>query len=255
MTTTAPPVAIIMGSRSDWPTLKGAAEMLDALGVAHEAKVISAHRTPQRLHDFAGGAQAQGFKVIIAGAGGAAHLPGMLASVTPLPVVGVQHRAQVKRHGEVLVFDHGPGDGAGQALQGGGRFDQGVGGFRVGLQPLSAAGAQLKAVRAGKRHSVQRHASPQIVESAPADQGDRALSAQAPEQGHHPGQGRGLGGVGHDGREGAVEVEEEGRMRPQQAEQRVQVVVHIGEGVRATHTAPSQERERRAAQLMMPAIE
>ena len=89
MTTTAPPVAIIMGSRSDWPTLKGAAEMLDALGVAYEAKVISAHRTPQRLHDFAGGAQAQGFKVIIAGAGGAAHLPGMAASMTELPVLGV----------------------------------------------------------------------------------------------------------------------------------------------------------------------
>lgn len=89
MPTTAPPVAIIMGSRSDWPTLKGAAEMLDALGVAYEAKVISAHRTPQRLHDFAGGAQAQGFKVIIAGAGGAAHLPGMAASMTELPVLGV----------------------------------------------------------------------------------------------------------------------------------------------------------------------
>ena len=89
MTTTAPSVAIIMGSRSDWPTLKGAAEMLDALGVAYEAKVISAHRTPQRLHDFAGGARAQGFRVIIAGAGGAAHLPGMAASMTTLPVLGV----------------------------------------------------------------------------------------------------------------------------------------------------------------------
>lgn len=89
MTTTAPPVAIIMGSRSDWPTLKGAAEMLEALGVAYDARVISAHRTPQRLHDFAGGARAEGFKVIIAGAGGAAHLPGMAAAMTPLPVLGV----------------------------------------------------------------------------------------------------------------------------------------------------------------------
>ena len=83
------PVAIIMGSRSDWPTLKGAAESLDALGVAYEAKVVSAHRTPDRLYAFAKGAKAQGFKVIIAGAGGAAHLPGMTASMTELPVLGV----------------------------------------------------------------------------------------------------------------------------------------------------------------------
>ena len=84
-----PPVAIIMGSRSDWPTLQGAAESLDALGVAYEAKVVSAHRTPDRLYDFAKGAKAAGFKVIIAGAGGAAHLPGMTASMTQLPVLGV----------------------------------------------------------------------------------------------------------------------------------------------------------------------
>lgn len=84
-----PPVAIIMGSRSDWPTMKGAAESLDALGVAYEARVISAHRTPDRMVAFAKGARAAGFKVIIAGAGGAAHLPGMTASMTDLPVLGV----------------------------------------------------------------------------------------------------------------------------------------------------------------------
>jgi len=84
-----PPVAIIMGSRSDWPTMKGAAESLEALGVAFEAKVVSAHRTPERLYAFAKGAKAAGFKVIIAGAGGAAHLPGMTASLTSLPVLGV----------------------------------------------------------------------------------------------------------------------------------------------------------------------
>ena len=84
-----PPVAIIMGSRSDWPTMKGAAESLDALGVAYEARVISAHRTPDRMVAFAKGARASGFKVIIAGAGGAAHLPGMTASMTDLPVLGV----------------------------------------------------------------------------------------------------------------------------------------------------------------------
>lgn len=83
------PVAIIMGSRSDWPTLKGAADNLDALGVAWDAKVVSAHRTPDRMYKFAKGAKAAGYKVIIAGAGGAAHLPGMTASLTELPVLGV----------------------------------------------------------------------------------------------------------------------------------------------------------------------
>ncbi|MBK1974937.1 5-(carboxyamino)imidazole ribonucleotide mutase [Brevundimonas diminuta] len=86
---TTPPVAIIMGSRSDWPTMKLAADRLDQLGVAWEAKVVSAHRTPQRLYDFATTAKTNGFKVIIAGAGGAAHLPGMAASMTDLPVLGV----------------------------------------------------------------------------------------------------------------------------------------------------------------------
>jgi 5-(carboxyamino)imidazole ribonucleotide mutase len=89
MATETPPVAIIMGSRSDWPTMKHAAETLDRLGVAWEAKVVSAHRTPQRLWEFASGAREAGFKVIIAGAGGAAHLPGMAASMTSLPVLGV----------------------------------------------------------------------------------------------------------------------------------------------------------------------
>ena len=85
----APPVAIIMGSRSDWPTMQCAAESLDLLGVAYETKVVSAHRTPDRLYDFAKSAKGRGVKVIIAGAGGAAHLPGMTASMTELPVLGV----------------------------------------------------------------------------------------------------------------------------------------------------------------------
>ena len=82
-------VAIIMGSTSDWPTMEHAADILDALDVSYEAKVVSAHRTPKRLYDFAENAKADGFKVIIAGAGGAAHLPGMVASLTSLPVLGV----------------------------------------------------------------------------------------------------------------------------------------------------------------------
>jgi len=84
-----PLVGIIMGSKSDWPVLQHAAEVLNALGVAYEAKIVSAHRTPKRLYDYAGGAQARGLKVIIAGAGGAAHLPGMAAAMTILPVLGV----------------------------------------------------------------------------------------------------------------------------------------------------------------------
>jgi 5-(carboxyamino)imidazole ribonucleotide mutase len=84
-----PPVAIIMGSQSDWPTMKHAADHLDMLGVAYDAKIISAHRTPQRLVEFAQGAKARGYRVIIAGAGGAAHLPGMAAAMTTLPVLGV----------------------------------------------------------------------------------------------------------------------------------------------------------------------
>ena len=82
-------VGIIMGSRSDWETMRHAAETLDRLGIAHESKVVSAHRTPQRLYDYAHSARDRGLKVLIAGAGGAAHLPGMAASMTGLPVLGV----------------------------------------------------------------------------------------------------------------------------------------------------------------------
>ncbi len=82
-------VGIIMGSRSDWETMRHAAEMLDTLGIAYETKVVSAHRTPDRLYAYARGAAERGLKVIIAGAGGAAHLPGMTASMTRLPVLGV----------------------------------------------------------------------------------------------------------------------------------------------------------------------
>ena len=83
------PIAIIMGSQSDWATMRHAAETLDALGIAYDARIVSAHRTPDRLYAFARNAKAEGFQVIIAGAGGAAHLPGMTAAMTPLPVFGV----------------------------------------------------------------------------------------------------------------------------------------------------------------------
>jgi 5-(carboxyamino)imidazole ribonucleotide mutase len=86
-------VAIIMGSQSDWPTMRSAASVLDELGVPFAARIVSAHRTPERLYEFAKTARASGFKVIIAGAGGAAHLPGMTASLTSLPVLGVPIRS------------------------------------------------------------------------------------------------------------------------------------------------------------------
>ncbi|MCX8293046.1 5-(carboxyamino)imidazole ribonucleotide mutase [Phyllobacterium sp. 0TCS1.6A] len=89
MADTRADVAIIMGSQSDWATMRHAAETLDSLGVSHDDRIVSAHRTPDRLVEFARGARDAGFKVVIAGAGGAAHLPGMAAAMTPLPVFGV----------------------------------------------------------------------------------------------------------------------------------------------------------------------
>jgi len=89
MGSSKPIVGILMGSQSDWETMRHAAEILDALGVAYEKKIVSAHRTPDRLYAYAGEARERGLQVLIAGAGGAAHLPGMVAALTPLPVLGV----------------------------------------------------------------------------------------------------------------------------------------------------------------------
>lgn len=89
MATSSPRIGVIMGSQSDWPTLRAAADILEALGIAYETRIVSAHRTPERLYAYAKGAAARGLRVIIAGAGGAAHLPGMTASMTTLPVLGV----------------------------------------------------------------------------------------------------------------------------------------------------------------------
>jgi 5-(carboxyamino)imidazole ribonucleotide mutase len=98
-----PPIAIIMGSQSDWPTMRHAAEILDLLGVAYDARIVSAHRTPDRLVTFAKGAKAEGFKVVIAGAGGAAHLPGMLAAHTHIPVLGVPVESHALRGQDSLL--------------------------------------------------------------------------------------------------------------------------------------------------------
>jgi 5-(carboxyamino)imidazole ribonucleotide mutase len=98
-----PLVGIIMGSRSDWETMRHAAEILDELGVAYETKIVSAHRTPRRLYDYASSARGRGLKVVIAGAGGAAHLPGMTASMTSLPVLGVPIESQALKGMDSLL--------------------------------------------------------------------------------------------------------------------------------------------------------
>jgi 5-(carboxyamino)imidazole ribonucleotide mutase len=99
----APLVGIIMGSSSDWETMRHAAELLDQLGIAHETKVVSAHRTPKRLYEYAHSAKERGLRLVIAGAGGAAHLPGMTASMTELPVLGVPIETQALKGMDSLL--------------------------------------------------------------------------------------------------------------------------------------------------------
>jgi 5-(carboxyamino)imidazole ribonucleotide mutase len=102
-TSKKPLVGIIMGSQSDWPTMKHVADTLTALGVAFETRIVSAHRTPKRMNDYAGSAKSRGLKVIVAGAGGAAHLPGMTAAMTPLPVLGVPIESQALKGMDSLL--------------------------------------------------------------------------------------------------------------------------------------------------------
>lgn len=125
-------VAIIMGSQSDWPTMKHAADTLDQLGVSFEARIVSAHRTPDRMYDFAKSAKDQGFKVIIAGAGGAAHLPGMTAALTPLPVFGVPVESKALSGEDSLLS-----------------IVQMPGGIPVGTLAIGKAGATNAALLAG----------------------------------------------------------------------------------------------------------
>ncbi len=103
MDTGAPAVGIVMGSQSDWDTMRHAADTLARLGVAHETRIVSAHRTPKRLYAYAEQARGRGLKVVIAGAGGAAHLPGMIASLTPLPVFGVPVESQALKGMDSLL--------------------------------------------------------------------------------------------------------------------------------------------------------
>ena len=101
--TITPPISIIMGSQSDWKTMKNASEVLKQLEIEHEVKIVSAHRTPDRLYEYSKNAKARGIKVIIAGAGGAAHLPGMVAALTPLPVLGVPVKSKALSGNDSLL--------------------------------------------------------------------------------------------------------------------------------------------------------
>ncbi len=127
-----PLVGIIMGSQSDWPTMKHAAEALETLGVPYESKIISAHRTPDRLYEYAKAAKARGLKCIIAGAGGAAHLPGMAAAMTPLPVFGVPVKSSMLSGQDSLLS-----------------IVQMPGGIPVGTLAIGTAGAKNSGLLAG----------------------------------------------------------------------------------------------------------
>ena len=131
MTDAAPKVAIVMGSQSDWETMQNGAAVLEKLGVAHECRIVSAHRTPDRLVAFAKGAAAEGIQVIIAGAGGAAHLPGMVAAMTHLPVLGVPVQSKALKGMDSLLS-----------------IVQMPGGIPVGTLAIGAAGATNAALLA-----------------------------------------------------------------------------------------------------------
>lgn len=150
------PVAIIMGSRSDWPVLRHAAEMLERLGVPYEAKVVSAHRTPERMYTFAKVAKAAGFKVIIAGAGGAAHLPGMTASLTDLPVLGVPIESRALKGMDSLLS-----------------IVQMPGGIPVGTLAIGEAGAKNAGLMAAR---ILALSDPQVAERVAAFAAEQTAS-------------------------------------------------------------------------------
>ena len=133
----AAPISIIMGSRSDWPTMKAGADLLDQLGASYETKVVSAHRTPDRLVAFSKSAADRGVQVIIAGAGGAAHLPGMVASMTHLPVLGVPVQSRALSGLDSLLS-----------------IVQMPGGVPVGTLAIGEAGAKNAAIMAASMHAV-----------------------------------------------------------------------------------------------------
>ena len=158
MTRPQPPVGIIMGSQSDWPTMRRAGDALDELGIAYETRIISAHRTPQRLYAYAQGAAGRGLKVIIAGAGGAAHLPGMTASLTLLPVLGVpvvssQSLAGIDSLLSIVQMPAGIPVGT-LAVGDGGAFNAGVLAAQILSLSDPALAARLEAWRAARTAAV-----------------------------------------------------------------------------------------------------
>jgi len=166
-------VAIIMGSQSDWPTMRHAADTLEALGIRFEARIVSAHRTPKRLYEFAQGARKRGFKVVIAGAGGAAHLPGMTAALTPLPVFGVPIESQSLSGVDSLLS-----------------IVQMPGGIPVGTLAIGKAGAinaallaasvlALSDARLAKRLDAHRDKQTKGVRDAPLDEPREARADEA----------------------------------------------------------------------------
>ena len=163
---TQPLVGIIMGSKSDWPTMKHTAEMLDQLGVGYEVQVVSAHRTPDLLFDYAKTAQNRGLKVIVAGAGGAAHLPGMAASQTSLPVLGVPVKSRALNGiDSLLSIAQMPGGVAVGTLAIGDAGAKNAG--LLAAQILATADAELMSridsFRATQTNSVLEHPDPRIV--------------------------------------------------------------------------------------------
>jgi 5-(carboxyamino)imidazole ribonucleotide mutase len=164
-----PLVGLIMGSRSDWDTLQAAAETLDHLGIAHEVKVVSAHRTPDLLFEYAASAESRGLEVIIAGAGGAAHLPGMTASKTALPVLGVPVESKALKGVDSLLS-----------------IVQMPSGVPVGTLAIGKAGAVNAALLAaailGNKHPEIRHA----LKSFRAAQTEKVLAAPDPRSPHEP---------------------------------------------------------------------
>jgi len=143
-----PPIAIIMGSKSDWPTMQAGADMLDTLGIHYDTKIISAHRTPDRLFKFSKSARRIGYKVIIAGAGGAAHLPGMVASLTSLPVLGVPVQSKALSGMDSLLS-----------------IAQMPGGVPVGTLAIGSAGAKNAALLAASILSLEDKAMAKTLDA------------------------------------------------------------------------------------------
>ena len=161
--TSQPKVAVVMGSKSDWPTMREATDIMDRLGVSYHVEVVSAHRTPDKLMSFAESAQGQGFEVVIAGAGGAAHLPGMIAAKTPLPVLGVpvQSKALSGQDSLLSIVQMPRGVAVGTlAIGGAGAFNAGLMASQILALHDDAVAEKLNDFRAGQTRDVLDNPDP-----------------------------------------------------------------------------------------------